>query len=373
MRASPSIVGSLMLFAACASGVGGAGGGGGAPDAGGAGSADAGMSGADAGATGCVPQPLAAPDEQWSWFSVPGSVCGYGSQAGFVVQPTTRSRELVIYLMGGGGCYSAQTCAQGMAANLGGYGPAQAGQELGFFGAGSIFDRASAANPLRDATYVFVPYCTGDFHSGSAVSSYGVHHKGASNLAAYLALVAPAYCDATRITLAGSSAGGFGAVFNYHQVAAAFPGVPIDLIDDSGPTMRPPHMSQATQQTLRAAWGSAAGVPPGCAGCETEWHRFLPFLAAQHPTRRFSLISSVADYSIGTFFGFTPQTYQIAIADLADAVIAPLPNMKVFYLPGNEHVWLGRNLGGTASGGVTLSTFLHRQLGGDPGWANVRP
>jgi hypothetical protein len=132
-------------------------------------------------------------------------------------------------------------------------------------------------------------------------------------------------------------------------------------------------MSQATQQVLRVAWGSAVNVPAGCAGCETEWHRFLPFLAAQHPTRRFSLISSVADYSIGTFFGFTPQTYQIAIADLADAVIAPLPNMKVFYLPGNDHVWLGRNLGAIASGGVSLSTFLHRQLGGDPGWASVRP
>src|SRR5262245_45647830 len=125
MRASRSVVGSLMFVAACASGAVGPGGEGEAPDAGGGpGSPDAGTSGADAGATGCVPQPLAAPHEQWSWISVPGSVCGYGSQAGFVVQPTTRSRELVIYLMGGGGCYSAQTCAQGMAANLSGYGPA---------------------------------------------------------------------------------------------------------------------------------------------------------------------------------------------------------------------------------------------------------
>lgn len=322
----------------------------------------------------CTPQPIAGTvDEQWAWVPVAGSACGNGSSAGFAIQPTSRSREVVIYLMGGGGCYSQQTCAQGKAANLGGYGPQQAGQELAFFGAGSIFDRASPSNPFRDATFVFVPYCTGDFHSGSTVASYGIHHVGFSNIGAYLANLAPAYCDATRITVAGSSAGGFGAVFNYERIAAAFPGVPVDLVDDSGPTMRPPHMSHATQQVLRSAWGAATNVPPACSGCADEWHRYLPYLAAANPTRRFSVISSLQDYSIGMFFGFTPSTFQAGIDDLADAVVAGLPNARVFYLPGNDHVWLHRHLATTTSTGTSLATFLLQQHTGDPAWSSVRP
>src|SRR5688500_154293 len=72
--------------------------------------------------TGCTPQPLVATNEQWSWISVPGAKCGNGSSAGFAIHPTTRSRDVLIFLMGGGGCYSQQTCAQGLAANLNGYG-----------------------------------------------------------------------------------------------------------------------------------------------------------------------------------------------------------------------------------------------------------
>ena len=107
------------------------------------------------GQTGCTPQPLGAPNEQWSWIPVAGAKCGNGSSAGFAIQPTTRSKQVVFFLMGGGGCYSQQTCAQGMAANLNGCTPTTAGQELGMFQAGSIFDRNAAGNPFKDATWIF--------------------------------------------------------------------------------------------------------------------------------------------------------------------------------------------------------------------------
>jgi hypothetical protein len=226
---------------------------------------------------------------------------------------------------------------------------------------------------MREATFVFVPYCTGDFHAGDRVAEYGVHHRGYANVAAYLERLRGAYCDAERIVVAGSSAGGFGAVFNFEQIAAAFPGVPIDLVDDSGPHMRPPAMSVAAQDTLRAAWGAAANVPAGCAGCAEQWHAFWPYLAAAHPDARFSLISSLQDYSIGTFFGMNPWSFEAGVEDLADAVLAPLPNVRVFYLPGNDHVWLGRSFSATQSTGTSLATFLSQQLDGSETWSDVRP
>jgi hypothetical protein len=343
------------------------------PDAAGAGPDAPGGDGSSSdAAVACTPQPIAnLTPEQWYWVPVAGSRCGNGSPAGFAINTTTHSKEVVIFLMGGGGCYSAQTCTglQPTAANLDGYTAAKAGMELGMFSAGSIFDRNSMTNPLRDATFVFVPYCTGDFHSGDTVASYGTHHVGYANLGAYLALLAPAYCDASRIILAGSSAGGFGSVFNYEHVQQTFPATPIDLIDDSAPLLRQMPM----QAQLRTAWGQLAHVPTGCTACTQAWHAFLPYLAAKYPTRRFSLISSLQDYSIGQFFGFTPTTYQAAVNDLADTVIAPLPNMRVFYLANNDHVWLHRNLAAVTSLTHSLSTFLSRQLEHAPTWSSVRP
>ncbi len=49
-----------------------------------------------------------------------------------------------------------------------------------------LFDRGDGDNPFADASYVFVPYCTGDLHAGSRVAMYLVdgqptkgHHFGA--------------------------------------------------------------------------------------------------------------------------------------------------------------------------------------------------
>ena len=53
-------------------------------------------------------------------------------------------------------------------------------------------DRARATNPFRDASYVFVPYCTGDLHAGSNVATYDVlgprtfAHVGRRNVEALL-------------------------------------------------------------------------------------------------------------------------------------------------------------------------------------------
>jgi hypothetical protein len=105
----------------------------------------------------------------------------------------------------------------------------------------------------------------------------------------------------------------------------------------------------------------------------TSWTAYAPYLSAAHPDRRFSLISSLQDYSIGTYFGFNPQTYEAAVDDFADTVVAPLPNFRVFYIASNDHVWLNRDLATIATHVTSLSTFLAEQLAYDPAWISVRP
>jgi hypothetical protein len=363
---------------------GGSAGAGGIPtgSTGGAGSTGAAGGAGGAGGSGplCAGDPIVAPLDAWTWVPFPDTRCGYGTQAGLGINPTAASDKLLIYLMGGGGCFTQTECEPGCnpmfqhcAANLAGYDGNTLNQELGFFQAGSIFDRTSAANPFKDYSFIVVPYCTGDFHSGSQQASYGVYHMGFSNMAAYLKRIAPTFCEASRVVLAGSSAGGFGAVFNYHQVKAAFGPTRVDLIDDSGPPLSPMYMP--LQSTMRQEWGSAPNVPPGCADCATSWDAFFPFHASQNPGSRFSLISSLADFSIGPYFGgpiAQPQDFRAALNDFADAVINPLANAEVYYIDEFHHVYLGETLAKT-SAGVTLGSFVQKQLDDDPTWASVRP
>ena len=50
---------------------------------------------------------------------------------------------------------------------------------------GGIFNFDNPLNPLRDYSFVVVPYCTGDGHLGNAVTDYGdgmvVRHNGFVN------------------------------------------------------------------------------------------------------------------------------------------------------------------------------------------------
>src|SRR6185369_6290442 len=102
----------------------------------------------------------------WSWVPFPDTRCGAGTPAGIGINPTSKSDKLLIYLMGGGGCFTPQECTPGCnpmfqhcAANLDGYDQNKLSQELGSFQPGSLFDRASAENPFKDYSFVFVPYC----------------------------------------------------------------------------------------------------------------------------------------------------------------------------------------------------------------------
>src|SRR6185295_12638507 len=48
--------------------------------------------------------------EHWVWMSIPEMRCGDDSPGGFAVNFTNQSRELVVYLLGGGVCYDLFTC-----------------------------------------------------------------------------------------------------------------------------------------------------------------------------------------------------------------------------------------------------------------------
>ena len=83
--------------------------------------------------------------------------------------------KLVLFLEGGGACWDELTCySLQTAANITtGFGEPQLRKRMGSV-SGGLFDRASATNPFKDASFVYVPYCTGDVHAGELLDDEAV-------------------------------------------------------------------------------------------------------------------------------------------------------------------------------------------------------
>src|SRR5262245_2593785 len=150
--------------------------------------------------------PLSGPDNAWRWIDFPDSTCRDGSKAGLAVNMNSASKNVMIFLMGGGACFDPLTCATN---------PANAGGQM-TGGSGGVFARTNAANPVKDWNWIFVPYCTGDVHIGTQDNGTvaGVngqqHFVGRKNMEAFLQRIVPTFPDATQVVLTGVSAGGFG-------------------------------------------------------------------------------------------------------------------------------------------------------------------
>ena len=324
--------------------------------------------------------------EKWVWAPIEGMRCADGSSAGVMVNFTAQSRDVMIFFQGGGACWNALTCgAMGQALAPWGEDPFGAWANDGGPVGGGVFNRGDAANPLRAYNYVFVPYCTGDGHLGDKVASYGTHHVGYANARAAVARVVPSFLDATKVVVAGFSAGGIGATVNYHQIATAFESVGVSslfLINDSGPFLRLPLLSMGTQNMLREAWGGDKTIDTWCTGCATEGLDVIyREQAALHPGVRSALVCSYSDSVVRLLYTALLSPVELGalefgLRELAKwrespevaAEVAP-SLMREFYYFGDRHGAVELPFDQTPG----LLEFLTAQIEESPDWASVIP
>ena len=228
--------------------------------------------------------------------------CDDGSRTGVAVNPAPGGGggDLFIYFMGGGACWDASTC---FVLNTSVHGPFGQAQWDGT-GAPSVahaLDRARATNPFREASYVFVPYCTGDLHAGSNVATYDVlgprmfAHVGRRNVEALLPRLRATLPAPARVVIAGSSAGGFGATLNYDLFRRAYPAARAALVDDAGPFLEGDGIPADERAAWYANWHLGDVVDPLCADCRADLSRLYPALVAKHPQDRMALLTSLQD------------------------------------------------------------------------------
>jgi hypothetical protein len=326
--------------------------------------------------------PIVAPAGQWTWIPFPDAFCANGSTTGIGVNLGAAGARPLIYLEGGGACWSEETCYTEMtAANFtSGYTAASFATDSGSAGAlataGGFFDRQSADNPFKDYSYVYVPYCTGDVHAGSNVVEYGAHtamHVGFRNFTAYLARLVPTFSAADRVILAGSSAGGYGALFNWWQTQQAFGSQRVDLIDDSGTLMPPDVESQGTgfEALERVQWNLAATLPAGCATCGADLSSIFGFYGTAFPDSRGALLSYTQDSVIPIFYGLTTAQFTAGLDELVSVQVTPTANLRPFLADAAGHeLWPHPTL---ISAGVTVQQWFGQMVTDDPSWVAVQP
>lgn len=325
--------------------------------------------------------------ESWVWVGVPEMRCADGSEGGFAVNFTDRSRELVVYLLGGGVCYDLFTCTvdQPLLQGLG-------EDPLRFlFGNGGgrrtgIFDRDDPTNPFRDSNFVVLPHCTGDGHSANKVSTYPplapIQQVGYANVTAAIRRIVPTFRDSSQVVFAGFSAGGIGVSVNYHQFASAFESIgqrPPVLINDAGPTLRQPYLSQSAQDALVAGWGLDDTVGPWCPECITEGlHMGQQRLAELHPGMRSSLICSTSDvvvFGLYAILNAGTSSLEDGLFDLSDWIasyqdeVAP-SRQREFLYGGDRH---GAMVVAPLASTPGLAEFLEQQLDDDGAWSTRLP
>ncbi|MFO0556609.1 MAG: pectin acetylesterase-family hydrolase [Polyangiales bacterium] len=321
--------------------------------------------------------PISATMEQWTWVQFPEARCGTGTATGIAVNLTNRSNKVFVYMMGGGACWDQATCYElRTAANLEGYSEANFTRDRAQFDAAGMFNRDDMTNPFRDASYVFIPYCTGDVHGGNRIAVHDTnnpdqrtYHVGANNVALYLQRLVPTFANADRVWLTGSSAGGVGATLNWPRFQEAFPRARVDLLNDGG-QLCDANNGRAAQ--WRRAW--SLPVPPGCPECATSLQANMVWMhRTMGATRRSGLMATLQDSTLRGFYTVTPATFETATRALLTAAYDPNMNTRYFVLPGSMHTYWGRWSMIMAADGTRVRDWITAWATDDPTWRNVGP
>lgn len=330
-------------------------------------------------------------ERQWTFVPIDGMRCRDGSSTGIGVNWSSTSKNVVVFLAGGNACFDKVTCNPVITPDH--FDGTNLATQVLYLDYGFL-DRWEPDNALRDWSYVYVPYCTGDVHAGTKTEAgfLGNLFHGYANMTRVLERVVPTFPDAEHVLLGGASAGGFGALLNYDRTQRAFGCTPVDLLDDSGAPLNDAVLRPCLQERVRGMWGLGEALPTDCQSCTTEngggLGNLAPFLALKYPERRMALLSALQDGVIRQFFGYGTQgckeggvkdalalgtvpgaDYQEGLETLRDRTVASYGNFRVFYAPSSAHV-LGGNVN-FAYAMPAIHAWVRLMVTGDPTWSNV--
>jgi len=220
---------------------------------------------------GCTRKP-AEPQEETvaglaaGWNKIPGphgTGCSHDSSYAFYVKPG-RSDQVTIYFQGGGGCWNNGTCGLDGQATF----DAQVDSTDAPANFGGILDLANPANPLRDHSIVFVPYCTADVFLGTHTVAYSapatagnperslqIQHWGRADADSVMNWVFTHFRAPALVFVTGSSAGAIPSPLYASRVAQHYPQARVVQLGDAAGGYR----AKAITGIL-AGWGATSSL-----------------------------------------------------------------------------------------------------------------
>jgi hypothetical protein len=167
----------------------------------------------------------------------PGGRCLDGSPAGIYFLAGD-PKMFVIFLQGGGACYTEEDCKKRASTNLG---TSTVWKPTFPTKAGTLLSDDCTENPgFCNATMVHVPYCSGDTHKGNhteaTAATWGLYFNGHSSFALIIAMLQASHGlgSATHVLLTGNSAGGVGTFANVDWLANVLPGAVVKGAPNAG-------------------------------------------------------------------------------------------------------------------------------------------
>jgi len=321
------------------------------------------------------PFPSSAGDGSWQWVDVEGTQCMNGKQTGVYVRYSQNGNKNVgVYLYGGGACFNELTCTTASSKN----------PHPGDMGSKGIFDPRSD-NPLNDYNWITVPYCTGDVHAGQAEKRIALAERrfsGATNLELIMERAVATFADVGTLFVTGESAGGFGSLAAYGNIRDNFPNARGVLMDDSGQVLDDEYLAPCLVEEWRQTWNLNANLPADCPcnSDEGNMDAAWAYFRQKYPKDSFSLISSVNDAVISTFFGFglddCSAALPIGFNKMHDGIEAlAATGVNVYMIPGAGHTHTSHDeFYSRVVDGIGLYQWVGQLLDGeqdDP--ATVRP
>jgi hypothetical protein len=265
-------------------------------------------------------------DFDWEQIELPGTVCGNGSQYSFYVWDDPASDDLLLYFEGGGACWDYAGCTgqNGVlgAANPNGlvddYMSGVAQQYVS-----PVVNGADPGLPLRSRTelptagwdVVYMPYCTGDVHTGNSVVLYedpsGTnppvtwYHHGYNNTTAALQYLDGRFPAIDKLLVSGFSAGGTASSSVYYKARTTLNVAKGYLLADSGPIYPAPDSTYNSRQLhdlITQQWGIVSLFDELPVSFDpSDFGSINGMLATEFPDDQLAYIAFSSDYNYSRF------------------------------------------------------------------------
>jgi hypothetical protein len=304
-----------------------------------------------------------------------GPMCLRGGDYWVSVREGTHDAgDLVIFLQGGGACWS-DLC--------------QAFESLGAPGvpASGLLNPTLPGNAFADWNVVYLPYCDGSLFAGDVDidddddGSIDRYHHGLVNLSAGLDVAVERFPDVDRIVLAGASAGSYGVHISNMLVRTLWPEAEIIVVADCGVGIGKPGDFEFIPDLL-AEWNILHVVPESCPDCVTDHlTNLVAWQLERDPLMRFAAIAAYGDAIIGgVFLGLGSGEYRAAIeSELSKLATAHPDRYHRFLFDSPLHTTIGTDsvVGGGLPGvtatydgelveGTSVETWLQLLITDDP-------